>query len=106
LSLWISQFRGAQLKETPNALKDYQKRAAEERGSFDSLAEVHDLPPIFHYWSNKYVRPLVEEVGFSRVEEFFGKYLTAAAARVPHPCILEYRRWELRNRSSHGAVAA
>jgi hypothetical protein len=73
------------LKETTDALKDYQKRTAEERCSFDSLVEVHDLPPIFHYWSNKYLRPLVEEAGFSQVEELFAKYLTAATARVSPP---------------------
>ncbi|HEV7414063.1 MAG TPA: class I SAM-dependent methyltransferase [Casimicrobiaceae bacterium] len=37
--------------------------------------EVHDLPPIFHYWSNRYLRPRLETFGASHPDAFFTKYL-------------------------------
>lgn len=70
------------MSETTKAQQDYQKRMAKERGRFESVTQVHDLPPIFHYWSNKYIRPMVEEFGFSQAGEFFAKFLAAAAERV------------------------
>ncbi len=33
------------------------------------------LPRIFHYWSNKYLRPMLEEFGVSNPDQFFAKYL-------------------------------
>src|ERR1035437_3412974 len=78
----MRQYRGAELSETTKAQQDYQKRMAKERGRFESVTQVHDLPPIFHYWSNKYIRPMVEEFGFSQAGEFFAKFLAAAAERV------------------------
>lgn len=53
-----------------------------ERATFDSMAEVHDLPEIFHYWSNKYLRPMFEEHGFSNPDQFFAKYLREASERT------------------------
>jgi SAM-dependent methyltransferase len=36
---------------------------------------VHALPDIFHYWSNRYLRPKLEAFGTSHPEAFFLKYL-------------------------------
>ncbi len=60
-----------------NATEDasYASRIAQERRIFDSQVEVHDLPPIFHYWSNKWLRPRLELFGFSNPDEFFALYL-------------------------------
>ena len=35
------------------------------------MKAVHELPEIFHYWSNKYVRPMEVEFGFSHPDQFF-----------------------------------
>jgi SAM-dependent methyltransferase len=58
----------------------YKARVAEETAIFAEQQEVHDLPAIFHYWSNKYLRPQLEAFGFSNPDEFFAHYLAAAHA--------------------------
>jgi SAM-dependent methyltransferase len=64
---------------------DYDARAAEETERFERELVVHDLPAIYHYWSNKYLRPMVEqEFGFSHPEAFFAKHLVDANARKQH----------------------
>jgi len=60
----------------------YTKRLAEETAIFADQQEVHDLPAIFHYWSNRYLRPQLESFGFSNPDEFFVHYLTAAHAEA------------------------
>lgn len=47
--------------------------AAEDRFYRDDL-EVHHLPEIFHYWSNRYIRPKLEAFGFRSPEDMFRKY--------------------------------
>jgi SAM-dependent methyltransferase len=46
-----------------------------EKGVYNDCVKVHDLPEIFHYWSNKHVRPKLEALGFSAPNEMFRKYL-------------------------------
>ena len=58
----------------------YQERLARETEIFAGQEEVHDLPAIFHYWSNKFLRPQLEAFGFSHPDEFFANYLAAAHA--------------------------
>jgi SAM-dependent methyltransferase len=62
---------------------DYATRMAAERQIFSEQVEVHDLPPIFHYWSNRYLRPKLELAGFSHPDAFFATYLERACADVP-----------------------
>ena len=57
----------------------YQGKLAAERATFDSQINVHELPEIFHYWSNKFLRPVLEQYGFSNPDQFFAKYLAEAA---------------------------
>lgn len=38
---------------------------------FDTEERVHELPTIFHYWSNKYLRPKLERFGFASPDDFF-----------------------------------
>lgn len=52
----------------------YRMRVAAECAVFEDQAEVHDLPEIFHYWSNRYLRPKYEAFGFSNPDEFFLKF--------------------------------
>lgn len=58
----------------------YTARMEEERGTFDAQHDVHELPPIFHYWSNTWLRPEQEKFGFANPDEFFVKYLVEAHA--------------------------
>lgn len=56
-----------------------QDRIQRELEIYREQKEVHELPEIFHYWSNRHLRPLEEEFGFSNPDEFFVKYLLEAA---------------------------
>jgi len=55
----------------PSPATEYQSRLAKEQTVFESCFNVHDLPAIFHYWSNRYVRPKLEAFGFSDPYDFF-----------------------------------
>jgi len=62
------------LGETARDL-DYRFRTLTERLRFGRCPTVHALPDIFHYWSNRYLRPKLEAFGASHPEAFFLKYL-------------------------------
>ena len=49
----------------------YRLRIAAEQVVFEGQTEVHDLPEIFHYWSNRYLRPKFESFGFYNPDDFF-----------------------------------
>lgn len=51
----------------------YSRRVAAEMERFDDVQVVNDLPDIYHYWSNTYLLPMLEEFGFSNPVEFFAK---------------------------------
>lgn len=57
---------------------NYLAKDAQEQEIFAKQINVHDLPPIFHYWSNKYLRPMQEPFGFSNPDQFFVYYLARA----------------------------
>jgi SAM-dependent methyltransferase len=57
----------------------YRRRVEAERARFDRISEVHDLPPIFHYWSQKYVAPLLAEYGYASFDHFHAAHFAAAA---------------------------
>lgn len=61
---------------------DYAARIAAETSIFAQQIQVHDLPDIFHYWSNKWLRPQLETFGFSNPDQFFANYLQAAHAEA------------------------
>lgn len=42
-------------------MNEYATRIQQQIDQFRDV-NIHDLPEIFHYWSNKYVRPLIESV--------------------------------------------
>lgn len=67
--------------KSPRRDASYAGRLAEEHGIYRDLADIHQLPAIFHYWSNRHIRPMLEEYGFSNPDQFFAKYL-AESARI------------------------
>ena len=62
-------------KHDSDAAAAYQQRLENENTQFASCENVHDLPGIFHYWSNKYLRPMLEQCGFSHPDQFFAFYM-------------------------------
>lgn len=60
----------------------YWLRGCVEQIAFNRSPVIHDLPEIFHYWSNTYVRPQLEAIGFSSPDDFFFRTIAAEAARL------------------------
>ena len=63
----------------------YWLRETLEKVAFNRTPVIHDLPPIFHYWSNTYVRPRFEAIGFSSPDDFFFRVIEAEAKRKARP---------------------
>lgn len=65
----------------------YAARMAAETLVYKDVADINVLPEIFHYWSNKYLRSMMEEYGFANPDQFFAKYLleSAQATGMAHP---------------------
>lgn len=49
----------------------YQCQALAEKVIYRFTPQVHALPPIFHYWSNRYLRPRMQALGFNDPQDFF-----------------------------------
>lgn len=61
----------------------YESKVDQEIRNYRDVAKVHDLPPIFHYWSNKFLRPKFETLGFSSPDDFYLGYATQIARSNP-----------------------
>jgi SAM-dependent methyltransferase len=59
----------------------YHARVIAEKGIYEDCVNVHNLPGIFHYWSDRYVRPKLEPFGFSSPAGLFKKYLAEQCER-------------------------
>lgn len=64
---------------------DYEARIAAEIQTFADQVNVHDLPEIFHYWSNKYLRPMMESLGYSYPEDFYAKEIARQRQALGRP---------------------
>jgi hypothetical protein len=56
----------------------YQAKLPREVEFFKSYENVHDLPGICHYWSNKYLFPQYRQFGIGNPKEFFSSYMQRA----------------------------
>ncbi|MFA5684173.1 MAG: class I SAM-dependent methyltransferase [Lysobacteraceae bacterium] len=63
----------------------YGARLEQELAIFADQVDVNALPDIFHYWSNKYLRPMQEEYGYSNPDQFFAHYLGRAISADARP---------------------
>ena len=84
LRAWLQQAwrrRGPDTVPPPAPSANYAQRYAEETETFDDQAEVHDLPPIFHYWSNRWLLPMLEDFGATDPENFLANHLFATQGR-------------------------
>ena len=53
----------------------YLFKVAQEKANYANVTEVHDLPPIYHYWSNAYLLPKARQFGFYGPDDFFANHL-------------------------------
>ena len=61
----------------------YRVKLAQEIHTYQDVVNVSDLPPIYSYWSNKFLRPKLETLGFSNPNEFYVQYIRSMAQIVP-----------------------
>ena len=67
----------------------YADRFNQELKIYAGCENVHDLPEIFHYWSNKYLLPVNQQFGFNSPDDFFASHaLQAQQARPDAPFTL------------------
>jgi SAM-dependent methyltransferase len=60
---------------TSETVEKYQTALEAEKHLYANCTDVHDLPPIFHYWSNRYLRPKLSALGFADAPGMFRKHL-------------------------------
>jgi SAM-dependent methyltransferase len=73
------------LRKCVNFLRDrslYGSRIQSELETFDD-ANVQDLPPIMHYWSNKYLVPMFAPFGFTDAIQCFRQYMSRVCRQFP-----------------------
>ncbi|MEM1183121.1 MAG: class I SAM-dependent methyltransferase [Acidobacteriota bacterium] len=62
---------------------EVQARLEEEIQTYRDVENVHDLPEIFHLWSNRYVLPKLWDCGFLTLDDFYLHYLAEACHGSP-----------------------
>ena len=65
----------------------YTEKLEQEILSYRDVVNVSELPEIYSYWSNKFLRPKLESLGFSNPNEFYVQYIKPIALAAPEsPC--------------------
>jgi SAM-dependent methyltransferase len=72
--LWRSRHPSA-TPPAPLEPTDYERRFASELQTFEHQEEVHDLPQIYHYWSNRWLRPMLQAFGAEHPEDFIAMHV-------------------------------
>jgi SAM-dependent methyltransferase len=60
----------------------YDSRIQSELETFHDL-NVQDLPPVMHYWSNKYLAPMLAPFGFTDAIQFVRIYMARVCRQFP-----------------------
>jgi SAM-dependent methyltransferase len=61
----------------------YTEKLEQEILSYRDVVNVSELPEIYSYWSNKFLRPKLESLGFSNSNEFYVEYVKPMALATP-----------------------
>ena len=59
----------------------YQEKLAREIENYRAVENAHDLPQIFHYWSNKYLVRKYRQFEFSNPKDFYRLYTSQACQK-------------------------
>ena len=68
-------------EDAPSA--SYRNRLDHEMARFADETDVHDLPPMYHYWSHTYLRPKLAAFGATGIEDYFANQLERAIRDSP-----------------------
>jgi hypothetical protein len=77
--------RASVMPSGSTAENDYQLSMSSELKRCERCTNVHDLPDIFHYWSNRHILPKLLVRGFLSPDDMFVKSLAKQLARAPGP---------------------
>ena len=67
-----------QPKKTNEKQENSASRKEIEIQNYKNVECVHDLPPIYHYWSGKYLVPKFQHAGLNSLNDFYLRYLRIA----------------------------
>jgi SAM-dependent methyltransferase len=67
----MSVLKGQIMNDSTLEGRKYSSRINAEVKTFKETVRVHDLPDIFHYWSNKYLKPKLESLGVKDMPALF-----------------------------------
>ena len=67
---------------------DYEQRKSGESKTFEDCEEVHDLPPIYNYWSNKYLLPKLQRLGGNGIHDVFVYAIRKVRERRARPILV------------------
>lgn len=81
----LAALRAARKAVGPNAAGAYAHRLSAETRFFSDCPDAQELPPIYEYWSNRFLRPRLERFGFGDPEAVFNHYFDAAYKRSKSP---------------------
>lgn len=65
-----------------NNENNLEKKIQQEIAYYAKVENIHSLPEMFHYWSNKYLRPKYESFGFSNSNVFFIQYIQKVCSQL------------------------
>lgn len=60
----------------------YLNKIQQELLIYERQVDIHNLPSIYHYWSNKHLKPIIDEAGIRSMEDFFGRNMLEANRRT------------------------
>lgn len=63
-----------------------ERKILEEFEHYRNVTNVHELPDIYHYWSNKYLKPKVESLGFSNFKHLCIQYIEKFVSFINKEC--------------------
>jgi SAM-dependent methyltransferase len=61
----------------------YGSRVEAELKNYRDVPNIHELPEIFHYWSNRHLLPKLTHFGYQNINHVFTSYLTSLCIRTP-----------------------
>ncbi len=67
------------------SLESYRQSLETEKRVYANCVNIHHLPPIFHYWSNRHLLPKLQAFGFTSPARMFAGHLENVCANSPKP---------------------
>ena len=80
LSLYTEINSEKDLKHKEN--NNYSTRMTEELTIYRNQISIHELPEIFHYWSNKFLKPIIQDAGYEDITSFFVSNMLISGQRT------------------------